>query len=219
MSKSIIIEEKFVLDYITQEITDLFRQPVSVNDANYHHNTSYDNASSIIRNGILPISELNSKGIISISDDMLKRMDDVTSHPNGINGVSLAVVGLKDLYSGEMEYNPKDMNSVDFLVTDSIAARRNSTNYGNEFICFDHIQPSQLRSVDIRILKFLDYCKKSSKQSNIQKLIMMYNCLQDTSNSIKENRLDIPLREMSQESNICLDIDQIAKIQKIVLKR
>lgn len=219
MSKNIIIEEKFIFDYINQEIMDISRHPVYVINSNYHHNTSFDSASSIIRNGILPISELNSKGIRCFSDDLLKRMDDTSSHPNGIHGISLSIIGLKDLYSGELEYNPKDMNSVDILVTDDIVTRRNSTNYGNEFICLNQIQPSQLRSIDIRLLKYLEYCRKNCKQPNIEKLIMMYNSLQDISSSIKEMQLDIPLREMSQESNICIDIDVIAKMPKIVLKR
>lgn len=47
-------------------------------------------------------------------------MSDTESHVNGKNSVSLSVIGLKDLYPNEVEYNPFSPNLVDFLITSDI---------------------------------------------------------------------------------------------------
>lgn len=214
---SIFISKEDVCEYIKNSLKDSFVDVQRIKDAKYHHNTSYSYISSVIKNGILPIKDLNNLNIRNFNLDTLKVLDDITSHPNGINGISLSVLGLEDIYPGEYEYNPLNMKSVDILVTDNIKTSRNSTNYGNEFICYNPIEPTKFRSIDVRILKFLNYCNSHYGDTNIEQLIYMYNSLQMIAASLNDMQLSIPLREMSYENNQCLNTDKISKSKKIVL--
>ena len=214
---NILIPKEDVCDYIKDSLMDSFERIQKVKNAKYHHNTSYNYMPSIIKNGILPIKNLNDLNIRNFNPDALRILDDITSHPNGISGISLSVVGLEDIYPGEYEYNPMNMRSVDILITNDIKTSRNSMNYGNEFICYSPIEPSKFKSIDVRILKFLNYCQSHFKESNIEELVYMYNSLQVIAESLNDMNLSIPLREMSRGGNRCLDVDKISKSKRIVL--
>lgn len=214
--KRIILEEKYILRYIKEVLNTLKMEPVIIESARYHHNSSYINAFSRIENGVLSLSELHRLNIIKRSNKFLEIMNDIESHVNGIDGISLAVVGLTDLYRDEEEYNPLNCNLVDFLISSDIKASRRSTHYGNEFIANKCISNKHIKSVDIRILKYL------SKVDNIvmlEELIKKYNCLIRISNSLKKANLDIPIREMSDESNISLNVDKLIEMPRLVLKK
>ncbi len=214
---NIIMPKNEVCDYIKDSIIDSIDSARKIRNSDYHHNTCYNCVPSVLKNGILPINDLNKLNIRNFTSDALKVLDDITSHPNGIDGVSLSVVGLDDIYSGEYEYNPFNMNSVDLLISNTIKASRNSTNYGNEFICYEPIEPYMIKSIDVRILKFLNFCNSRYEDANIEQLIYMYNSLQEIAIASNDTHLPIPLREMSREGNQCLNIDKISKNKKIVL--
>ncbi|MBR3140629.1 MAG: hypothetical protein IKF11_07180, partial [Methanobrevibacter sp.] len=94
-----------------------------VENAKYHHTTKYKDASSVCKYGILTLEDLNKRGIRNDSPEFIRRMDDIDSHINGADGISLAVVGLKDLTRDEFEYNPFEPTRVDFLVSSDVRAR------------------------------------------------------------------------------------------------
>lgn len=222
-NKNIYLEEKELEEYIEDMFNDFSIKPVYVDSAMYHHNSSYNYSSSIINNGILTLNELNKRGIRKASKEHLELMSDINSHVNGIDGVSLSVTGLTDLYRNEEEYDPLNMFYVDFLVSDEVRACRMSINYGNEFVCFSSIEPEMIKSVDIRLLKYLKCIfKKGSyyyKDQYLTDLVNDYNCLKQISLALKQKHLDIPLRDMSQEDLVMLDIDKIIKTPSIVLKK
>ena len=138
--KNIILEEKYILEYILDILNDYKTKKITINDYKYHHNTSYFDAPSVIRYGILSLLELNALGVKNFSQEVLDIMSDTDSHINGTNAISLSVVGLKDLYHNESEYSPYSSTQVDFLISNEIKAYRSTLHYGNEFLCYNKIE-------------------------------------------------------------------------------
>lgn len=221
--KSILLEEQFVSEYIEDIVNDFKIKTSSVKDYKYHHNTSYSDATSIIRNGILSIRELTRLGIKNYSNNLLDVMSDTSSHVNGADAISLAVVGLDDLYREEFEYDPYSPTNVDFLISGDILTYRNTINYGNEYLSFSSINPDKFRAVDIRLLKYLEIEKRERKiiinDKHITLLLEKYNQLMNIALALKEKKLDIPFREMSYDKEISLDIERVSELPKIMLKK
>lgn len=211
---NIKLEEKYVLEYIRDILNQSRISPIEIENAKYHHNTSYDSVPLILKHGLLSISKLNELGIIKYTPERLKIMDDTESHINGIDHISLAVMGLDDLYINEEEYEPDSPSYVDFRISSDVKARRSSERYGNEFLAKDIITPDKFKALDIRLLNLTQIINKYVTTKNI---IDEYNSLKSIALAIKENNLDIPLREMSKD-NLTLDIDAIASKPKIILK-
>ncbi len=211
--------ENEIVEYVYSALDGARYIGKEVQDAKYHHNTSYDTAVSICKYGILTLDDLNKLGIRNDSKRKLEIMGDIESHANGIDSVSLSVVGLDDLYPNEDEYNPFSPYLVDFLVTSNIKASRTSIRYGNEFLCRRSINKKELRSVDIRLLKLIELGKKRSDFEFISNIIKNYNYLLGIASELNTQGLDIPLREMSESSIFELDAEKLLSQPKLVLKR
>ena len=209
----ILLEEKYVLEYIKDMLNTLKEDSKEVLNARYHHNASYKNVVPILKYGILSFLEANKLGLTNYSSKFLYLMDDITSHVNGNDSISLSVVGLTDLYRNEDEYSPYSPHYVDLIISNDIKARRNSTRYGNEFLVQDKISTDKIKSVDIRLLNLIE-----EKSCDIRGIIKKYNYLKDIALIIKELNLDILLREMSN-NNLTLNIDKVSKTPKILLKK
>ena len=214
----LLLEEKYILEYIRDTINDFKIQPVNVSNNKYHHNTNYSDAPLIIKNGILSLSKLNRLGIKKYSKAILKLMDDTESHINGIDSVSLSIVGLTDLDKNKFEYNPYSPELVDFTISDDIRTRRNSKHYDNEFLCYNSISVDKLKSVDIRLLNLIKSKEMYLYDHSIEQIIDKYNCLGDVALQLKEANLDIPFREMSID-NLTMDIDKVSNTPKLILKK
>ena len=208
----ILLEEKYVLEYIRDMLNTLKVSPKEVINARYHHNTNYENIVSILKNGILSLLEANKLGVANYSFEFLNLMNDITSHANGIDSVSLSVVGLTDLYPKETEYNSDSPNYVDLVISNDIETRRSSINYGNEFLVYNKIGVDKIKSIDIRLLNLM---KGNNFYINDQ--IKKYNCLKDIALVVRELKLNILLREISND-NLTLDIDKVSKTPQIILK-
>lgn len=207
------MKQKEIIEFIDDNISSALISGTQITDR-YHHNSTYEDGPSIIKNGILTINDLNVRKIKKYSEQTLKNLDNIESHANGSDGVSLAVVGLTDLYKDEDEYDPFKPGSLDFIVDSAIIAGRSTYNYGNEFISRSSITPDKLKSVDIRLRKYL---RLASKNGSNEELIKYYENLRLIALALKEQSLDIPLREMSDD-NRCLDIDKVIKMPKCILK-
>lgn len=218
---NILLEEKYVLEYIKNILDDVKRGTTIVNDAKYHHNTAYCDAASVCEHGILSLRDLNKLGIKNYSEELLQKMDDIESHVNGNSAVSLSVVGLDDLYLDEYEYDPYMPNLVDFLVSSEVQAGRTATHYGNEFLSYKSIENDKLKSVDIRMLKLVELIENgySSNKYSTQSAIEKYNYLKNIALTMKKLQLDIPLREMSYQDNSSMDIDKLSTVPTLVLKQ
>lgn len=218
------LEEKYALKYMRDTLVSLTDSANSceVENAKYHHNTDYYKAASVIQRGILSINNLNKLGIGDYSSKSLNLMSDIDSHVNGVDGVSLAVVGLTDLYPDEEEYNPFNSTQVDFLVDSEVRAFRTSTNYGNEFVSRDMICPSSLRAIDIRLLEYIDSVYKNdgfnARFNTLENVIEKYNCIGMIARALEQKNLNIPIRERSYNQSYALDVKRLVKIPKLTLK-
>lgn len=90
-----VFNEQNVLEYIEKVINDAKGSSIDIEDAKYHHNSSYMNGLSILKNGILSLVELDRLGIRKMSYQTLNIMGDIESHINGNDGISLSVVGFR----------------------------------------------------------------------------------------------------------------------------
>lgn len=198
-------------EYVRDSFNKISIDPIDINSNDYwHHNTTYQNTPLVMQYGILSLKQLNAMKLKNLTEKEMIIMDDTSSHINGINGVSLSKK-VYDLSPKEAEYDPQSMESVDIMIDSSVVAMRDSTNYGNEYICYNPISPKTFKTIDIRLLKLLTstYCHVSTKE-----MIQRYNFLRDIAIEIKRLRLPISLRDMSCEQ-INLNIDELTKIKKI----
>lgn len=215
--KSIILDERDILEYIRDIIYDVRKCGMDSVNAKYHHNTAYEDAASICKYGILTLVDLNKYGLRNDTEEFLKIMGDNTSHVNGNDRISLAVVGLTDIYPNEDIYNPFSPYLVDFLVNNCIETSRSSIHYGNEFLSYNSITKEQLESVDVRLLKLLN-SESNLKNLSVISVLNKYNSLINVAEELQKQKLDIPLREMSDSSIFELDIERLASQPKILLK-
>lgn len=213
MSELFISKEE-VTSCVNELMQSFLINGVEVSDARYHHNTSYKSIISVVNHGILSLSECNKVGITNYSKDFLEVMDDEESHINGAYGVSLSVAGLKDLYSHKNEYISDDPNRVDILVSSDIKAYRKTYHYRNEFVCYDPIYPELFRAIDVRLLKYLDYCVKKNKVNAIE-IINRYNIVVNMAKIINQKNLNIVFREMSKSNE---GIDTYKMVNSPILK-
>lgn len=213
----IYIDKKNVLEYIEDTLSTFKLGEYKVNNARYHHNTSYKHAPSITKNGILSLKNINDLGIEKYSKERLEILSDITSHVNGNDGISLSVPYLDDLYKDEFEYDPFNMHNVDFLVSSDIKVSRDSTHYGNEFISYKEISIDKLRSVDIRLLTYLNNIKSESDLDKITDLIHKFNYTKDIALALYDMNIYMPFREMSY-SDSELDVEKIASMPKLIVK-
>ena len=211
---NIVLNDKLAIIYINDVINEVMCGTVTVNNVNYHHNSNYKFASSIIKHGILTIDDMQTKGLVNYSDDELTIKRDNTSNINGTDAVSLSVVGLTDLYRYEDEYFPFSNYEIDFLVDDEVKTDRVAINYGNEFLSYKSIPNNMIRSVDLRLLEYVN-----GKNCTIKDAVDKFNYLVTAAKTLKNSKLNIPLRETSYDKNNMLDINKISSIPKLVLKK
>lgn len=215
------IEERYLGEYVSDTLQSARIASVEVENAKYHHNRKFERTPEIIRHGIMSAQKRMDLGITSLTEKQLSSYED-ESYVNGKDYISLAVVGLTDLYQGEDEYNPFVPHKTDILITSSLKTRRSSNNYGNEFLAESIILPSEFRAIDFRILKLIEQYKNGfnskTQEEKFNEIITAYNSLRKIAIAIKETNLDIPFREMSDE-NITLDIDKASEFKEVVLVR
>lgn len=214
----VIIKEKYILEYIRNMLYACSYAIKNIDDNayQYHHNTAYEYAPSIIKYGILSIEELNSLGIRSYSKDYLKFIDDIESHVNGKDGISLSVTGLTDLYKDEDEFDPCQSNIVDFLVDENIKTVRNTTHYGNEFISENKISSDKIVSADIRIINYINNLSEKDGKA-IFSVINKYNQIIMMSKEILRHNRDMQMREMSEGVNRKIDVEKMSEMPRLLM--
>lgn len=210
-----------VVNYVKNTLNNSKTNFDEVTDAKYHHNTKYCDASSVIRLGILTMSELNKLKLRHDSPESLKVMNDTLSQVNGLDGVSLAVTGLDDLYPDEDEFDPFLSDAVDFRIADTLSPRpgRDSTKYGNEFIYRGIIKPEEFRAIDIRILEYIEQLENNVSNMgsrSIEELKNNYNNLLDMLKVLKDANLDVPVRETF--GGFSIDKEKMSECPRIVIK-
>ena len=221
MRDELLLEPKYIREYTACLLEALKRNNYSVNENIFHHNTSFSKLPIIVENGILSIMDQQKKGLANYSKGDLERLSDITSHINGIDGISLSKTGLTDLYRDEDVYNPYKSSSVDIVIGEVKAFRR-SGNYGNEFIYTRSILPDMFLSMDIRLMKLIENTKSIDDLEKIKRIVVAVNSLKETAMAIEKQNIYLPIREMSYENDSSngpqLDILKMAEMPKIKIK-
>lgn len=212
----ISLEKKYILEYIKDILNDTKLKIKDIDNAKYHHCTSYQDATSVLKMGILSMQEIKELGIKDYNQELLEIMKDTSSHINGIDTVSLSIAGLDDLYPNEDEFNPFSPENVDFLIDSNVKASRCSIHYGNEYLAKEKITQDKIKSVDIRLLNYINKIDTFSFYST-ELAIKKYNCIKSIAQTLKQLKQEIPLREMSSES-FTIDLDKASKLPKLSLK-
>lgn len=216
---TVLLEEKNISEYVYDTIYKVMTNGDEIHNAKFHHNTAYKDVVSICKYGILTLNDLNFKGIRKDSDEFLEVMDDNESHVNGNNCVSLAIVGLTDIYPNEDEYNPFSPNLVDFLISSDIKASRSAIHYGNEFLSHSSISVENIKSIDIRLLKLLGQVQSHTSDCSLKTVLQNYNYLREIALFLKRQQLVLPIREMSESSIFELNVIELANKPKLLLKK
>ena len=220
--EKIAIEDKYIFEYVKNNLIYFVDSTADIANAKYHHSTYYKDALSIIKNGILTLSDLHRLGIKNFSPEELQKFSVTDSHINGIDGVSLAVMGLNDLYENEEEYSPYYSDNVDLIVDSSVSANRMAIHYGNEYISNSSISKEMIRAVDIRLFEYInERMRHPEKINDIEyfKIIEKYNYIREIAQEIMQLDLNIKIRENSTSSNINLDLEKISSMPKLTLKK
>lgn len=187
----------------------------TVNDAKFHHNIGYKHVPSAVKHGIL--SYYHQKKIIEnreLTPEELYRCGD-DYHVNGTSFISLSTfdIDMDDVYENEWLYDYRKSSGADILVSSDVKARRDATNYANEFLVAGIIPTKHFRAVDLRLLG----TKSIDEENRIKRIINNYNCLRSIAVSLLENKIDIPLRERSIE-DFDLDIEKVKKLPELRVK-
>lgn len=217
----IYLDSSDALEYIKESFEDAVIKGQDIKNARYHHNSVYQNAPSIVKHGLLSLNGIYRKGIKDFSKEILALSDDISSHVNGNDGISLSVVGLTDLYKDEDEYDPFIPIYVDFIISSDVVAYRNTTNYGNEFVSTSHISNRFIRAVDFRLLTLINELLDSKLEGNTEKVNMIlakFNALTKVCENMKKANLDAYVRELSLKESF-LDYEKLAKNPYLKLKR
>lgn len=212
----ILIEKNNVSEYIINSLLKNIESNNVMNYDKFHHNSSYSDALSILKNGIISIKKQKELKIRDISENQLKHLDDITSHINGIDGISLAVMGLTDLYSNEEEYIPYNPNLIDCIISEDIKAARHTEHYGNEYVTYSDVEISKIKAIDTRLITLIEITKNKDEKF-YKDLILKYNILLEMAKYIKINKIVIKLREMSNDC--VLDINKLSNMPILKIEK
>ena len=220
--EDIAIEDKYIFEYVKYSLMYFINSSVDIAYAKYHRCSHYENSVSIIKHGILTISDLRQLKIKEFSPEALKNFSVTDSHINGIDGVSLAVMGLNDLYENEEEYIPYCINNIDLIIDSRVSANRRTNHYGNEYISHGSISNKMIRAVDIRLFEYINERMRHPEIINdieYYKIIEKYNYIREIAQEIIQLDLDIRIRENSDFSMMNLDLERISTSPKLTLKK
>lgn len=203
---------------LVKEILYSCKEPFTlVDDDKFHHNINYVDVPSVIKYGILSYRkkmriienrELNKNESFVYNDE---------SHVNGADSISLSTLDLdKNLISdSELLYDYKNHTQADIVISSDVKAVRNRTNYANEFLVNDMIDTSNFKAIDFRLLSKNYLTAKN--QIDKDKFIDNYNSLRKIAVALKENNLNIHIRERSLE-DFNLNIDTLEKLPELRVK-
>jgi hypothetical protein len=210
--KDIIMAYRF----IRENLYSCKKEHLELVDDSFHHNISYKDAPNSIKFGLLSYKlqklvknkQITQKEYALFTDEC---------HVNGIDRISIASTDSEDIDKNKFNYNPYSSNMVDIIISKDVPASRNTKNYSNEYLVKDIISQKYFKSMDIRLLQIINDIKKSVDITELEYLILkMIECynyliiLADT--MINYNYQKIPIREMSDNKIVDLDVKKLSKL-------
>ena len=226
MSKLNIIkvDENTIYTVVKENIYSCVDKPIDIEDIKFHHNLHIEAIPSALKYGLLS-KEMKAKIIENreLTDYELYKFSD-EHYVNGKDYISLAstIENLSMMYEDEILYNTYKTTLSSIIVSKSVRAGRNASNYFNEFLVQDIIPVELFNSIEIRLFKLFN---EESSEDKTKKILEAYEALREIAVTLKQNNLDIPLRESSnvmcnEESNnaITLNPEKVIEMPKLILK-
>ena len=192
--------------------------PYSKDDYVFNHNTGYEGALSIIKDGILSYDERYKRGI-------LKEQPKVFNDVNGSEYISVS----KEEYD---EYDPDGdnfyyeynrPNYVNFVIDENIrkikTVLRNSRNYSNEYLIPGNVSLEYIKCIEFRFLeliRILSMDKTKELDEFYNYVLTCYNHFIECVEYMVYNNINIPIIEASGEEMMVLDKQKILSMEKIV---
>ena len=194
----------------------------------FHHNAPYEAGLSILKNGILPASMQNERGISNRDEHVFidgNKMDIGTV--NGYNDISISrVYGEHPYYDQDFGYCPYNPSMLDFILDKSmykdLPMGHNNENYYNEYLVRSSVPTKYIKSLNVRLhnmtlLKDVKFCDvKYCLEKNDSIFRECYNNLIDMATYITESGLNIPICEIVSNSSVyTLDPKKVMKLSKL----
>ena len=202
-----------------------------LDDTKFHHQLDIEKVPSAIEHGILSYKlykknvdkkELTEKEKYIFSDD---------SHVNGLDCISLSTmeIDLDKMYENEMLWGTYSTISPDIIVSKKVNPFHVTSNYYNEFLVSDMIPVEMFNSIDVRLLRIINYNfflkEQNLKENRVKILLKYYEGVRNIALEMKKQGLDIPLREVSSikgvgedDKALTLDKDMVINLPKLILK-
>lgn len=190
---------------------------VIVNNASFHHNTSFSEAPGIIRHGILTARQRATLMGYNLTEHQIINYYDDDNYVSGLDCVSLSTPNFDyhELYKKPFIYDNRSCTRVDVVIDNSVKAYRNNNNCVNEYLVDGGIPPSLFRAIDIRILNCFNDSAFSNpnitEEEKMKQILSYYDSLKEIAKAVIESELNVPLREMSSK-NITLDPHKVIKL-------
>lgn len=214
-----------VINYDFNKIYSLVKEAIysckepftEVDNAKFHHNIAYKDLPAVLQYGILSYRKKIEKIENRQLNDNERFIYNDECHVNGIDSVSLSSMEInKNLVSDdEWLYDHEDHNTADIVVSSDVRVVRNRTNYANEFLVDDIVATNQFKAIDFRLLS--DNYITTSNEFDRERFIENYNSLRKIAISLKENNLNIPIRERSLE-DFNLNVDALETLPELRVK-
>lgn len=232
MSKKLVnISLDNVYQLIRQNIYSCVTNPIEITDKKFHHRLNIKSLPIVLQHGLLS-NKLKAK--IIEKRNLTEKEKFVFSdecHVNGYDYVSVSSVeeDLSKMYKDEDLWDTYLGIDPDIIISSRIDAKKNTINYFNEYIVQDKIPVEMFNSIDMKLLKIMDYNffnkEQNKKEEKIKMMLEYYNYLREVAIILKQNNLNIPLRETSEVANeneydkaLTLDCQKVIQLPKITLK-
>lgn len=191
-------------------------------DAEFYHQTKMERVPHVLRNGLLSkrkIAELEGRKLTSQERSLYS--DD--GRVNGLDYISLSNMNLDFSQMDEKElcFNPFNTIEANIIISKDVNPSRSTHNYFNEYLVKERISPEKFNAIETRILDIMNFdfhdTDKNKLENRIELMIKYYNYLRNIAITLKENKLEIPLREVSDEV-ITLNPKKVIRMPHFELK-
>lgn len=207
-------------------------EPVDFQNRIFHHNEKIDVIPNILQYGLL-CNELRIK--LLEKRDLTEKEKDMYLDECYVNGKSYVSLSSMDedfsqMYRDEMYWDPYDTIESDIVISGEIEALRKTTNYFNEYLVYNKVPVEMFNSIDVKLLRINDYVffdkNLNNKENRANLMLEHYEYLRQIAFIIKQNNLNIALREISYVKNekekdkaLTLDVDKVIELPKLILKK
>lgn len=218
-------------DVVKENIYSCVVTPRIVEDTKFHHEIDIKQLPNAINYGLL--SKRNYVNIVEnrqLTEEEIFIFSD-ECHVNGLDHVSISTMEMdfNKMYRNEDIWLTYSTVYPTIVVSKNVKAHMSTQNYFNEFIVENQIPVEMFNAIDVKILGIMSHgslrYKCETKEDRIRFMLEYYEHLRDVALALKTKKLDIPIREVSDITDIgqddkalTLDTEKIIELPKLLLK-